>query len=126
MPLFARKPENINTSMSAAPKLALVPAGRYYCDVNWSYHNVSTGLDNIGPRILKMSANIIAPSILFIVNKSITSGKFPSVWKEAKVKPLFKAGSKEDVNNYRPISILPTLSKLIEKWVESQFSIFFK
>ena len=71
-----------------------------------------------------MSAKIIAPSILFIVNKSITSGKFPSVWKEAKVKPLFKAGSKEGVNNYRPISILPTLSKLIEKWVESQFSKF--
>ena len=43
---------------------------------------------------------------------------------EAKVKTLFTAGSKEDVNNYRPISILPTLSKLIEKWVESQFSKF--
>ena len=40
VPLFARKPGNINTSMSAAPKLALVPASRYYCDVNWSYHNV--------------------------------------------------------------------------------------
>ena len=45
-----------------------------------------------------------------------------SVWKEAKVTPLFKTGNKEDVNNYRPISILPTLSKLIEKWVERQFS----
>ena len=40
VPLFARKPGNINTSMSAAPKLALVPASRYYCDVTWSYHNV--------------------------------------------------------------------------------------
>ena len=39
VPLFARKPGNINTSMSAAPKLALVPASRYYCDVTWSYHN---------------------------------------------------------------------------------------
>ena len=38
--LFARKPRNINSSMSAAPKLALVPASRYYCDVTWSYHNV--------------------------------------------------------------------------------------
>ena len=82
----------------------------------------STGLDNIGPRILKLSANVIAPTLLFIINKSISTGKFPSVWKEAKVKPLFKNGSKEDVNNYRPISILPTISKLIEKWVESQFS----
>ena len=40
VPLFARKTGNINTSMSAAPKLALVPASRYYCDVTWSYHNV--------------------------------------------------------------------------------------
>ena len=39
VPLFAPKPGNINTSMSAAPKLALMPASRYYCDVNWSYHN---------------------------------------------------------------------------------------
>ena len=40
MPLFVRKTGNINTSMSAAPKLALVPASRYYCDVNWPYQNV--------------------------------------------------------------------------------------
>ena len=38
--LFAQKPGNINTSMSVAPKLALVPASRYYRDVTWSYHNV--------------------------------------------------------------------------------------
>ena len=43
VPLFARKTANINTSMTsmfAAPKLVLVPASRYYCDVTWSYHNV--------------------------------------------------------------------------------------
>ena len=39
VPLFAKKPWNINTSMSAATKQALVPASRYYCDVTWSYHN---------------------------------------------------------------------------------------
>ena len=38
--LFSRKLVNINVSLFAAPKLALVPAGRYYCDMNWSYHNV--------------------------------------------------------------------------------------
>ena len=37
--IFARKTGNINTSMLAAPKLALVPASRYYCDVTWSFHN---------------------------------------------------------------------------------------
>ena len=42
VPLFALKSVNINVLLSAAPKLALVPASRYYCDVNWSYHNVCT------------------------------------------------------------------------------------
>ena len=40
VPLFGRKTWKINTSMSAAPELALVPTSRYYCDVTWSYHNV--------------------------------------------------------------------------------------
>ena len=40
VPLFLLKKGNINTSMFAAPKLALVPASCYYCDVTWSYHNV--------------------------------------------------------------------------------------
>ena len=40
VPLFALKSVNINVSLYAAPKLALVPASRYNCDVNWSYHNV--------------------------------------------------------------------------------------
>ena len=40
VPLFARKSVKTNVSLSAAPKLALVPASSYYCDVNWSYLNV--------------------------------------------------------------------------------------
>ena len=88
--------------------------------------NVSkvTGLDNIGPKILKISANIIAPSLVYIINKSVISGSFPSMWKEAKVKPLFKTRDKDDINNYRPISILPTISKLIEKLVDINFCLF--
>ena len=42
VPLFSRKTVNINVSLSVAPKLALVPASRYYCDVNWSHNNVCT------------------------------------------------------------------------------------
>lgn len=77
----------------------------------------STGLDCIGPRLLKIVPNVLAPSITYIINKSLTSGIFPTSWKQAKVTPIFKAGSKDDVNNYRPISILPTISKIIEKWI---------
>ena len=55
----------------------------------------------------------------FIINKRITSGIFLSIWKYAKVKPLHKSGAKYELNNYRLISILPTLSKIIEKWTHS-------
>ena len=60
VPLFATKTGNINTSRSAAPKLALVPASRYYCDVNWSYHNghsqVSLGVKDV--QMGHMTSNI--------------------------------------------------------------------
>ena len=47
VPLFARKTGNINTSMFAAPRLALVPASRYYCDVTWTNHNVCAKFNRI-------------------------------------------------------------------------------
>ena len=80
----------------------------------------ATGLDCIGPRLLKIAPNVLTPSITYIINKSIESGVFPCTWKNAKVNPIFKTGDKDNVNNYRPISILPTLSKIIEKWTASK------
>ena len=83
--------------------------------------NKYVGLDHIGSRILKCLLTFKPPNFTFIVHKSIISGEFPSSWKEAKVKPLFKSDPKDGINKYRPISILPTVSKLIEKWVDRQF-----
>ena len=61
--------------------------------------------------------------ITFICNHSIKNSVFPSKWKEAKVVPLHKNGPQEEVNNYRPISILPVMSKILEKHVhDSLFS----
>lgn len=75
----------------------------------------STGMDEIGPRLLKMASPFIAESLTYICNLSIRSSSFPEKWKEAKVKPLHKGGSSNDLINFRPVSILPVLSKLFEK-----------
>ncbi|MCU7801059.1 MAG: hypothetical protein KZQ70_13205, partial [gamma proteobacterium symbiont of Lucinoma myriamae] len=77
----------------------------------------ATGTDGIGPRLLRLAAPYIADELTYICNHSIKSSVFPQKWKEAKVTPVFKKGSCDDANNYRPISILPTLSKILEKHV---------
>ena len=77
----------------------------------------ATGLDGLGPKIIKLASNILSPIVAALINKSINSGTFPSQLKCAKVFPIFKGGVKTDPVNYRPISILPTVSKIFEKHV---------
>ena len=80
----------------------------------------ATGHDNIPARFIKDSAATIAPAITHIINLSITQGQVPQDFKLAKVTPLHKKGSKLDPGNYRPISILPSISKIMEKIVYEQ------
>ena len=79
--------------------------------------NKATGLDGISAKILKSAAHIVSPSLLEIINISLSSGQFPDPLKLAKVTPIYKGGSKDDPTNYRPISLLSVLSKIIEKHV---------
>ena len=85
----------------------------------------SVRLDGISPKLLCLGATAIAPSITWILNLSITTCTFPDVWKVAKVIPIHKQGSVQDRNIFRPISILFTLSKLLERHVHISFYIFF-
>ncbi len=78
----------------------------------------ATGLDGIGARVLKVAAPSISSSLARLINHCIETGEFPSKWKSVKVTPIYKGcGSKEDMNNYRPISVLSLLSKLMGKHV---------
>ena len=83
--------------------------------------NKAVGLDKISTRLLKDGAEVIATTLAKIMNCSFNSKSFPQSWKSAKVKALFKNGSTDDCNNYRPISILPTISKMIERAAYTQF-----
>ena len=84
----------------------------------------ATGLDGLPARLLKDSAIVIADCVTHLINLSFETGEVPSEWKQAKVVPLFKSGNKDDLDNYRPISILPILSKILEKAVFHQLHSF--
>ena len=80
----------------------------------------STGPDNVPSKLLKLTAILIYEPLTKLFNKSLQSGTFPKTWKEASVTPIFKkSGSPSDIRQYRPISLLSCLSKILEKLVYS-------
>ena len=81
-------------------------------------------LDGLGPRVIKLVGHILSPSIAALINKSILTGMFPDQLKLAKVFPIHKNGSKSDPANYRPISILPIISKIFERHVNKHLMAY--
>lgn len=75
----------------------------------------STGLDKISVRLIRECADLICIPICAIFNRSLITGVFPDEWKCAKVTPLFKQGSSNDMNNYRPISVISVVAKVFER-----------
>ena len=85
----------------------------------------ATGLDGINPRFLKASYNLIATPICQIINRSLFTGQIPLDWKIAEVSPLYKDGSRNEILNYRPISVPPVMGKVLERNVHDQTMDFF-
>jgi hypothetical protein len=104
----------------------------------WSFHTVSRkelleliesivpksscGYDLLTNRMLKKEKERFCNLTLNLINETITNNKFPNALKIAKVIPIFKKGDKHNLNNYRPISLLPVLSKLVEKVINKQIT----
>ena len=84
----------------------------------------TASLGNLSGRFLKDGGKVLAKPITELCNLSITSGKFPDSCKIAKLKPIYKKGSLTEASNYRPISLLPLISKVIEKVIHDQTSAF--
>ena len=76
--------------------------------------------DNISNKIIKEIRNEIIYPLTHLVNLSLAENYVPESWKRAKIVPIFKSNDKTDPTNYRPISLLPTLSKILEKVVSNQ------
>ena len=80
---------------------------------------------NMCNRILKELAATIAPTLAYIYNLSLQTSVVPVDFKIARVTPIYKRkGTRTNVNNYRPISIIPTLGKILEKIVKDQLESY--
>ena len=77
----------------------------------------ASGHDGISSRMIKEAGYTIVGSLTKLFNMSLENGKFPDNWKKANVIPIHKKGDKDNVNNYRPVSILPIVSKIFERIV---------
>jgi hypothetical protein len=86
--------------------------------------NKAGGDDNIKPKLLKECNDLLSEQITHIINLSFQNGRVPYKLKIAKVIPIFKKNDKTDPNNYRPISLLSTINKILEKFVHMQLMRF--
>ena len=84
----------------------------------------ASGLDNISLCMMKDAAVAVAKPLTQIVNESLSQGTVPSEWKYTKITPLYKKGMSTDMDNYLPISVLPVVSKVLERVVHHQLHSF--
>ena len=108
----------INISkISKMLKFSPVTEGQICKIVNKMKSKESHGLDNISNALLKKLIAVLKQSLCVIFNKSLNAGIFPDLMKLAKVLPLLKNGDKHIPDNYKLISLLPVISKVLEKIV---------
>jgi len=80
------------------------------------------GLDGIENKFIKMGSHVLAAPLALLFNLSFSSSTVPLAWKCAKVIPLHKGGESDNINNYRPISIINSVVKVFEKIIFTQLS----
>ena len=82
--------------------------------------NKAVGLDNVSAKLLKMTAPAISRSLASLLNFSLEHGQLANDWKLARVTPVPKEGSSENLDNFRPVSVLPVIAKILERVVHRQ------
>jgi len=85
----------------------------------------AVGPDKIHNKILIASLPIIAEPLSILFTRSLNEGIFPNIWKTANITPIFKKGDKGDCSNYRPISLLSCVGKVLEKCVQKHMFNYF-
>ena len=115
----------------------MIPQKNSFCFRLVSYHEVkdamdkiearkAAGHDGIQPRMLKLMAEELAPSLTTIINSSIKQGEWITAWKRGEWIPVFKNDDRREVRNYRPVTVLPAVDKIYEKLLSKQITEYMK
>ena len=84
----------------------------------------AAGADGLSKELLKMASMSLAPSLASLFNKILQRVTYPDLWKQANVSPVHKKGSRQNKINYLPISLLPTIGKVLERLVFNRMYSF--
>ena len=101
-------------------KLSAVHPDEVLKIINELSNSSAFGMDEIDTYIIKLIRDEITPAITHIINLSLSNGEFPDAWKVSKVVPLYKKDDVLNLNNYRPIAIIPIMSKILERAMYNQ------
>lgn len=113
--------------LTAAPNTSLFLAPTTPQEIKSILDNVkctAAGIDDVPPKLLKLTSSIIASPLSYLINLSFAQGVFPDNLKRAKVIPIYKKGDKKHISNYRQVSVLPAYSKIYEKAISCRLINF--
>ena len=87
--------------------------------------NKAHGHDNLSIRMLKICGDSVCLPLEMIFKQTLLTGVFPSVWKKGNIVPIHKNGDKQNIKNYRPVSLLPICGKIFERLIFNEMFIYF-
>jgi hypothetical protein len=121
---FASIGDNTNCAATGRPVLQQIENSMFLVPVSYQEtvkimknmkNKNSHGIDELPPSLIRHCAYQLAIPLCLLINQSFKEGSFPELLKVAIIKPIHKKNTKTDPNNYRPIALLPTASKVFEK-----------
>ena len=116
----------LHKTKKIASTIALIPptVNEVFNELNLLKSKKAAGSDELAPFFIKTTSLVIAPYMTYFTEFMFNQGFFPNILKIAKVIPIYKSGDKSLTENYRPISLLPTFSKVIEKMIKVKILSF--
>ena len=114
-----------NASAFCIPRIAVHEVAKFIITLK-SKNKKTMGSDNITPYLLEIALLYIVESLTYVYNLCIEQNIFPTALKNAKVVPLPKTNDLSDPSNYRPISLLPVISKPLERHIQNTYSSIWK